>query len=983
MRVISKTISYDDLISRVPGVIPSIIDSWTVPYVGNCSNSTEDGVYYSYNLAVRKAREYNVNPSEISYGTEFTNFNIDNLREFTSGNYGLIPSDIIIPKSIASTITDYTDIYVNLPNGNGGYYDLSWPKKPTDPHYKGRKIVSGSTDEEIKILRYYTFNKWYIFFNDYYKLISSPEYERTYTSAIDYYEKEVKVKNDEQYEYYSNLDTVFNSRGGEAMYKWMSNNCVIQFNIPKEYTEKWGTTSMYLTDALKWYWWFNERVDKYSGVTTLEDCKETDDCCDSEKYINLGGKGFFDTLSEWVDSISDFSPNATKSASITIPITITASIDDLGEMSIFSSDWEEGVDYHNTLGNSGGTVVNRPYEYDVDGDKVYVDDTVIIKVNDNTGYKYNNTYGDISYDDEAWESYTNYYISGNTEQFASNGISQDGNFSAITSYAYSPINGEIVYNPSAFTSIVSYEAISAVSINGITNDVIDGEYLTMCYDDQSVANIAYKNGTKLPVYNEGGLKYVIVNGKRKYAEKDSNGNWRVYFFKCYDKDDPGCPISKGTYIIQDGVLYLTNSGNITITEHETDTKYVYPVMSGYFDFNGTRLYVSGKTGAALNGVLVPDGYTYNSETDTYTYNFRQINNDELKALGLKSLAVNYSLRRILLAYDFDRVNCTVISGYCDSKLDLLRRKEISTDDLGNELPGHFTSLVDYTLTGTNLTNQTRYNNAYLNCTLDILYKVGEVLSPSPNEFLPYDGKFDYFDGDIIDSIEFYYKDVNGNKQCKVSASGTGETITAITSSKALYEDSDIKDTIIDKMYCDITYYMGAVLKRRRKDTATMYELADDNYHKGIKYVDTVSVEKKSGNYYLGNGKTFMYNYYELKQEPSSVHISDFNTDVTTDASTYFEMRPMLYVMKGNNIEKVSGSSSTYYAGWEENNNVVVAPLVRSEFNLASSYPQSVDANIYIDRGINAAFEKHLKLQEIKTMEALETFSNGIFKMNNY
>jgi hypothetical protein len=55
--------------------------------------------------------------------------------------------------------------------------------------------------------------------------------------------------------------------------------------------------------------------------------------------------------------------------------------------------------------------------------------------------------------------------------------------------------------------------------------------------------------------------------------------------------------------------------------------------------------------------------------------------------------------------------------------------------------------------------------------------------------------------------------------------------------------------------------------------------------------------------------------------------------------------------------------------------------------LASSFPQNVDADIYIDRGISAAFEKHLKLQEIRTMEALENLGNTSsisgFKINKY
>ena len=192
MRVISKKISYDNLISRLPGVITSIMDSWEIPDLYGCVNGENKEVFYSYDSAVNRAHEYNINSSLLEYDAQFVEFDKNNLIEFSVGNYGLIPSDVVIPSDIASKITDYTDIYVNIPDGEGGYYDLSWPKSDEDPHYEGRKIISGGT--EVKILTYYTLNKWYSFFKEYYTLINSPEQTRIYESAVDYYNKMIKVK---------------------------------------------------------------------------------------------------------------------------------------------------------------------------------------------------------------------------------------------------------------------------------------------------------------------------------------------------------------------------------------------------------------------------------------------------------------------------------------------------------------------------------------------------------------------------------------------------------------------------------------------------------------------------------------------------------------------------------------------------------------------------------------------------------------------
>ena len=69
-------------------------------------------------------------------------------------------------------------------------------------------------------------------------------------------------------------------------------------------------------------------------------------------------------------------------------------------------------------------------------------------------------------------------------------------------------------------------------------------------------------------------------------------------------------------------------------------------------------------------------------------------------------------------------------------------------------------------------------------------------------------------------------------------------------------------------------------------------------------------------------------------------------------------------------------------GFAHNNNTIIEPSIRQEYKFGISSLQSVDSDIYIDRGINAAFEKHLKLGEVSTMEDLTQYSNGFFKIMN-
>ena len=79
MRKIIKQISLEPYKSRLPGVAPSISGGTFVDFI---------------------------EPEHIRKGY---------------GNYGLVPSDVIVPEEIASGITDYTDIYVNLISSDGSY----------------------------------------------------------------------------------------------------------------------------------------------------------------------------------------------------------------------------------------------------------------------------------------------------------------------------------------------------------------------------------------------------------------------------------------------------------------------------------------------------------------------------------------------------------------------------------------------------------------------------------------------------------------------------------------------------------------------------------------------------------------------------------------------------------------------------------------------------------------------------------------------
>ena len=949
MRVISKKISYDSLTSKIPGIIPSIMDSWKIPQLyQNCINVNEAERFYSYTSAVKRASEYNINTSQLEYEAQFVQFDKNNLIEFTVGNYGLIPSDVMIPNEIASGITDYTDIYVNIPDSNGGFYNLSWPENDECPHYEGRKIISGGT--EIKILTYSTLNKWYVFFKKYFELVKNPGNARIYENAIDYYNKEVIVKNEEKYNYYKSLDDIFKSRGGEEMYNWISDNCIVQYQIPSIYTDEWEKTFLYFADAIKWYKWFKEQSEYYKKLLYIGDCSnaelENGNCSDCMEFFRLGGYEFLKDIEKWVESVKINNSFATNSASVTIPISFTNSIDDLGEMAIFSDEWQGGVDYHNTLKDSGGTVV---INYDDN-------ETYIIKGSGTTGYYYND-FKENTFKSSDWDNYTDYYIKHNGKEFVNSAATENDRVGKIiTGYTISPINGKIVYNPEEIIEKIEINKNNNVAcINGVTYDIIDGKYVELCYNSSSFADIKYNKRTKLQIFKDGDIEYAVLNGKRKYVETDPNDptKEKIYFLKDLNCKDDGCLVKEGKYIIFDNCLYLTDTFNITIKNDDSD--YIYPILDGYFDIGNIRLYISGTS------VVIQDDAEYNENNETYTYKFREIDTETLSLLGLKDIIVSDDKSHVTLYYIFEINNCSIITGRTDSKLDILRRKEITTDDLGNELPGYFKSVVNID----SGQNQSIYNVPYDECTLDILYKVGEVSdlkSLGSNKFI----------GSIITDVMFYYADENKVpiENTKVYAN-EDDALKAINKCKETYENLEggIYPNI---MYCDITYHLGATIIKNRN----RYEI-DMNAHTGVKYTDTVYVTRQVGLYYLNTDKYFTFNYYLLSQDIDTITVSDYNANITWDASTRFEMPILLYNKNGYyDNEKL-------FKEFDKNNSIIIAPLFRNEFNLASSLPQSIEADIYIDRGINAAFEKHLKLQEFRTMEALENYGNGWFKINEY
>ena len=275
--------------------------------------------------------------------------------------------------------------------------------------------------------------------------------------------------------------------------------------------------------------------------------------------------------------------------------------------------------------------------------------------------------------------------------------------------------------------------------------------------------------------------------------------------------------------------------------------------------------------------------------------------------------------------------------------------------------------------------------------LEPLYQVGNVSSISPFK-LTYenyykDDKKLTFIGNIISKMEFYYTDGDNKKidvqvDVKKNDDGTYEKkrsvyITSIekgelkSSLEAIKKTRDVIEiykrnfpvnVVSDNIHCDITYHIGATLNRIGND----YFIADE-YNSGVTYTESVEFVKNKEEYYLGSDKVSYPIYvYEMLQNDS--YIATFKAQINT------------YKNSGTTEKSKIESSYSKKDDMDSHNGLDVYPTYQEAYNIGVVSSPIIDSNVNIYRGNNAAFEKHLKLGEVTSLEALENYTNGYFTM---
>ena len=968
-----------------------------------------------------------------------------------------------------------------------------------------------SKDDENKLedFSWTTISTMHNFFVEYYNLLhpTSGCRKEPYSSALEYYEANILEKDlsKAQKQQYIDLDNKFNEYGGKDMAEFVFKQCynevIIPWGKPFVYNDEeyilpydlfyqWGCFTMFYPTIMQLLGWFKTMFEKYG---TTDDCITEDNCCECEEYLRKGGNEMYYWLSsvEVSDVYTGDKSICESRSAIIIPIDLTNTIDDLGEMSSIAEEWEAGEDYSDKYTSSaysrgrnvysGGTVVS------------FLDDDWVIQYG-YSGTTYDDIHRELIFGNYKYDEKNETYIEVEPEDTQwvrriHNVIGEDLPSCAIT-YTYK----DDIYVDSPTPLKMAYEYPIETIDNGfiVVDDVI--------YPIETKYYVKYKANTPnalmrryygmdfevtilpngLPSVHIHGIQYI---GYRDIIKEGDETKIKYYFnfskIRCNSKNKNGieCPVDVKKCITFNGNIYQVNAdGSIDIT-HRNSRITNYKIINDYVVIDSTNYYISGNTIVEQ----VPQNQSdtepqqINEKTKVLTFgdlinqhqqnklykedlHWVKIQNNPLGDKIINELDADNTTKRYFIDKTNDKVRIykpyhiydkQYISGVTESKLSSLLSLDIAMDTMGNELPGTFieeeVDIEQMRLDANFLfasypddyTGSTEFygSKSFIRPTkdgdwLDLYYKVGNVSSMELlNDIDDPRGKHgNLYWGNLIHSIEFFHLDANGAKVPETSITITtdigdgvhvfniydkfrNKTITNLqaaqlcsnrrkfllgelsldTITDVLLDGEDekvLKKKIFnihigDIMYCEIKYNIGVILIRDGKDGKYYYNVSD-KYHKGVEYVDTFIVEENQHPYYTTESDCIMLKYFALKPILADTVMNDYNNYTTKIPISKFRVMVNLWYNDNGSKKRINetifstnkNSDSTFDAY----NGMTAFPLIRKDWTIGLSGLENTKSDIYIDRGVAQAFDLHLKLGEIKSLEALENYGNGFFRI---
>ena len=219
------------------------------------------------------------------------------------------------------------------------------------------------------------------------------------------------------------------------------------------------------------------------------------------------------------------------------------------------------------------------------------------------------------------------------------------------------------------------------------------------------------------------------------------------------------------------------------------------------------------------------------------------------------------------------------------------------------------------------------------------------------------------DGNVADIYEY---ESSGNRVAATEANklaAYGDVIDSIT-----------RDTI--NRTITFVYYIGAHLSATKKTSTSPIIWTDFKYKDGgVKYTETYSYEEGGEIYRMSDNDFDEY----VKGENANNYRFDFHKyafGVNGNMS-----RTEVYTHRGNlTWDYISTDSAVDDDG---NVDYMYADIIKENYLTGITYKPEVESSVFIDRGNYSAFERHIALSQVNTMEDLETYRNGgFFNMQN-
>ena len=160
-----------------------------------------------------------------------------------------------------------------------------------------------------------------------------------------------------------------------------------------------------------------------------------------------------------------------------------------------------------------------------------------------------------------------------------------------------------------------------------------------------------------------------------------------------------------------------------------------------------------------------------------------------------------------------------------------------------------------------------------------------------------------------------------------------------------------------------------------------------SYDKTQKYITGFDVNKDTYTNYVGatiNGRT------RITQQITSAttYVFDANNDVNIGTENQTTgIRYIDYTGQTRGVVDEFGigrslplTTMDYIGeGWNETNTSLSA-LTKEEYLFGITQPPEVYSDVFIDRGDTTVFEKHLRLSEVESLEHLERYNNGFYRL---